>query len=85
MGRASSTVNIVVCFGSTGKRNRIHAAVVSAGRLDAVFCRWCFYEGIDVVDPDRFPLIVLARLPYLLSRAEFALLEDINVQGRDIR
>jgi hypothetical protein len=31
----------------------IQAFVVSAGRLDGIFCRWCFYEGIDVIDPDR--------------------------------
>jgi hypothetical protein len=54
----------------------VHALVASAGRLDAIFCRWCFYEGIDVVDPDRFPLIVLARLPYLLTGTEAAMLLD---------
>lgn len=52
------------------------ALIASVGRLDAIFCRWCFYEGIDVVDPDRFPLTVLARLPYVLSDSEFALLQD---------
>jgi hypothetical protein len=54
----------------------VQPLIVSAGRLDAVFCRWCFYEGIDVIDPDRFPLIVLARLPYLLGRTVFSLLQD---------
>jgi hypothetical protein len=54
----------------------VYSLVASAGRLDGVFCRWSFYEGIDVTDPDRFPLIVFARLPYFLSRAEFAVLQE---------
>jgi hypothetical protein len=54
----------------------VHALMASAGRLDNVFCRWAFHEGVDVLDPDRLPLIVLARLPYFLSRDEFAMLQD---------
>lgn len=54
----------------------VYALMASAGRLDAIFCRWCFCEGIDVVDPDRLSLNVLARLPYILNRNEFALLQD---------
>src|SRR6266702_1424959 len=52
----------------------LHALIASSGRLDGIFCRWCFRQGIDVVDPDRFPLNVLARLPHILSRDEFAVL-----------
>ena len=54
----------------------LHALVGSSGRLDGIFCRWCFRQGIDVVDPDRFPLNVLARLPHILSPDEFAVLLD---------
>jgi len=42
-----------------------HMLVASAGRIKPSFSHWCFYEGIDVTDPDRFPLCVLARLPAL--------------------
>ncbi|SRR5260221_9817933 len=54
----------------------LHALIASSGRLDGIFCRWCFRQGIDVVDPDRFSLNVLARLPHILSRDEFAVLLD---------
>jgi len=54
----------------------VHALIASAGRLDNVFCRWSFHRGIDVLDPDRLPLTVLARLPYFLNRDELALLQD---------
>lgn len=43
-----------------------HLLFASAGRLPTSVCRWSFYEGIDVTDPDRFPLSVLARLDLLL-------------------
>jgi hypothetical protein len=52
---------------------RAYALVASAGRLTSVFCRWCFYEGIDVLDPDRLPLGVLVRLPALLRQGFEAL------------
>jgi len=54
----------------------VHAQLASAGRLDGIVCRWCYRQGIDVSDPDRFPLNVLARLPFVLSRKEFAVLRD---------
>jgi hypothetical protein len=43
-----------------------HLLFASSGRLPDTVCRWSFYEGIDVTDPDRFPLSVLARLDILL-------------------
>ena len=61
--------------------NGTYAVVASVGRLDAVFCRWCFYEGIDVLDPDRFPLIVLARLPFFLSDSELEALENQHLHS----
>lgn len=54
----------------------VHASLASAGRLDGIVCRWCYRQGIDVSDADRFPLNVLARLPFVLSRKEFAVLRD---------
>jgi len=44
--------------------------------MDGIVCRWCYRQGIDVADPDRFPLNVLARLPFVMSRKEFAVLRD---------
>jgi hypothetical protein len=38
------------------------ALFASAGRLDSTVCKWSFREGIDVVDPDRFPLTFLVAL-----------------------
>jgi hypothetical protein len=55
-----------------------YAVMASAGRLDSVFCRWCFYEGIDVIDPDRFPLVVLSRLPAFLSNTQLSVLENVH-------
>jgi hypothetical protein len=46
-----------------------HLIVASAGRVPRSFCLWCFYEGIDVTDPDRFPLCVLVRLPAIFPSA----------------
>jgi hypothetical protein len=43
-----------------------HLLFASSGRLPPSVCRWSFYEGIDVTDPDRFPLSVLSRLDILL-------------------
>ena len=43
-----------------------HLLFASSGRLPDTVCRWSFYEGIDVTDPERFPLSVLARLDILL-------------------
>src|SRR5262249_34674522 len=39
--------------------------LASAGRVSAPVSRWCFFEGIDLIDPDRFPISILARLPFL--------------------
>jgi hypothetical protein len=43
--------------------NGTFALIASMGRLDDVTVHWCFACGIDIVDPDRMPLAVLARLP----------------------
>jgi hypothetical protein len=56
--------------------NGIFALLASAGRLDAVTVRWCFACGIDVVDPDRMPLAVLARVAELFPRAAERLSES---------
>jgi hypothetical protein len=60
--------------GSLRRRRAPYALLASAGRLDAVFCRWSFYEGIDVLDPDRLPLAILARLPFVFP----GLLNDLE-------
>ena len=44
------------------------ALIGSAGCLDSTACRWSFREGIDVVDPDRFPLYFLVALRQLEPR-----------------
>ena len=44
------------------RRHQFYALLASAGRVDAITTRWCFYQGVDVLDPDRFPLVVLSRL-----------------------
>ena len=41
----------------------VNPFIASAGLVGPEFCRWCFAEAIDVTDPRRFPLAVLARLP----------------------
>jgi len=58
--------------------------VASAGRVEPSFCHWCFYEGIDVTDPDRFPLSVLARLPALFP-VEFQSLAEVDDHERLVR
>ena len=55
-----------------------YAVMASAVNPITVFCRWCFYEGIDVIDPDRFPLVVLSRLPAFLSNAQLSALENVH-------
>jgi hypothetical protein len=69
-----------------------HLLFASAGRLPSSVCRWSFYEGIDVTDPDRFPLSVLARLDIVLpavserladSKAREALLGILDNGGLD--
>ena len=45
------------------------ALLASVGKLDAVTVHWCFACGIDIVDPDRIPLAILARLPCIFPQA----------------
>jgi hypothetical protein len=59
--------------------NPAFALVASAGRVSAIFARWCFYEGIDVLDPDRFPLTVLVRVPALFSASVFDALPEAHL------
>lgn len=74
-------------------RATFNPLLASAGRLTAIVCRWCFFEGIDVIDPDRFPISILARIPYLFQPAIWealpepffhqSLLESLDITAQD--
>lgn len=50
-------------------RKGVFALLASAGRVGENTLRWSFACGVDVADPDRLPLAVLARLPSVYPRA----------------
>lgn len=56
-------------------RNRIIALLASGGRVDSIIARACYREGIDIVAPDRLPVLFLLDLPYSLEIA-FRLLAE---------